>query len=70
MAALLVTVYVVVEEGVTVMDVDVLLLLQVLDVPPLTLRVTLWPIQIAVSRLMVVETYGFTVTVKVSILSQ
>jgi hypothetical protein len=42
-------------------------LLQVLDVPPLTVRLTLWPLQMVVSRLMVVLTYGLTVTVTVSV---
>ena len=43
-------------EGVTVMEVPVVPLLQVLDVPPLTVRFTVSPAQMVVSRLMVVLT--------------
>ena len=46
----------VVVEGVTVMEVPVVPLLQVLDVPPLTVRFTVSPAQMVVSRLMVVLT--------------
>ena len=49
------------------MDCVVLLLLQRLDVPPVEVSVTLWPWQMVVSRLMVVLTYGCTVTVTVSV---
>ena len=58
------------DDGVTVMEFDVLLLLQVLEVPPVEVSVTLWPMQIAVSREMVVATVGCTVTLTVSVTEQ
>ncbi len=52
--------------GETVMEFVVAPVFQVCEVPPLMARFTLWPIQMVVSRLMVVLTYGLTVTVTVS----
>jgi hypothetical protein len=49
------------------MEVPVPPLLQVLEVPPFTVRLTVSPTQMVVSRLMVVLTYGLTVTVTVSV---
>ena len=48
------------------MEVPVPPLLQVLEVPPFTVRLTVSPTQMVVSLLMVVLTYGLTVTVTVS----
>ena len=54
--SLLVTVYVVVSEGVTVIELVVSPVFQAREVPPVDVSVTLWPWQIVVSRLMVVLT--------------